>query len=143
MDEIYQHALKLLGRRDYTVQQIRQKLAEKFGNVPEHTIDRLVEQRFLNDRRFAENYVAKGLDRGRAALSEEMLTLCVAPNLVNEILSKTAWPSLHEALAARMNGWKLRAPLQSRDAARLFRALLRLGYDEDAIREEIGLLRKP
>jgi len=36
-----------------------------------------------------------------------------------------------------MNDWKLRAPLQSRDAARLYRALVRLGYDEDAIREEI------
>ena len=47
------------------------------------------------------------------------------------------WPSLREALAAKMKGWKLRAPLQLRDAARLFRALQRLGYEEDAIREEI------
>jgi hypothetical protein len=46
-------------------------------------------------------------------------------------------------LADKMNGWKLGAPLQSRDATRLFRALLRLGYDEDAIREEIEQLREP
>jgi hypothetical protein len=59
---------------------------------------------------------------------------------MEEILSRTAWPSLREALTDKMNDWKLRAPLQSRDAARLFRVLSRLGYDEDAIREEIEQL---
>jgi len=36
----------------------------------------------------------------------------------------------------------LRPPLQPRDAGRLFRALLRLGYDEDAIREELEQLEQ-
>ena len=65
----------------------------------------------------------------------------VPPELMEQLLQrkfvKPDWPSLKEALAAKMNDWTLRAPLQPRDAGRLFRALLRLGYDEDAIREEI------
>jgi len=66
----------------------------------------------------------------------------VPPELMERLLQrkfvKPDWPSLKEALAAKMNDWTLRAPLQPRDAGRLFRALLRLGYDEDAIREEIN-----
>ena len=57
--------------------------------------------------------------------------------IADEILSNGDFPSLKQAVADKMTGWKLRVPLQSRDAARLFRALVRLGYDEDAIREEI------
>ena len=49
--------------------------------------------------------------------------------------------SLQEALEARMMDWGLRTPIQLRDAARLFRALARLGYDGDAIGEEIERLK--
>ena len=70
----------------------------------------------------------------------------VPPELMEQLLQrkfvKPDWPSLKEALAAKMNDWTLRAPLQPRDAGRLFRALLRLGYDEDAIREEIESLEQ-
>ena len=142
MDEIYLHAVKLLRARDYTVAKLREKLSTKFETVPPEVIDHLVRKNFLNDRRFTENYVTRRKDRGPAALREELAARGVSAALVDEILSHADWPSLREALAAKMNGWKMRAPLQSRDAARLFRALLRLGYDEDAIREEIELLRE-
>jgi SOS response regulatory protein OraA/RecX len=65
----------------------------------------------------------------------------VPPELIEQLLQKKFvkpdWPSLQDALAAKMKDWALRAPLRQRDAGRLFRALLRLGFDEDAIREEI------
>ena len=76
-------------------------------------------------------------ERGQAVLREELRSRGVAADLVDEVLSGTDWPSLTEVVAAKMTALKLRAPLQSRDAARLFRALLRLGYDEDAIRDQI------
>ena len=137
MDEIYTYALKLLRARDYTVTKLREKLEAKFGEVPQEIADRLQQKNFLNDRRFAENYVARRKDRGASLLREELLARGVSATLADEILSGTDWPSLREALAAKMNDWKLRAPLRSRDAGRLFRALQRLGYEEDAIREEI------
>jgi SOS response regulatory protein OraA/RecX len=142
VDEIYIHALKLLERRDYTVAQLSQKLEAKFGSVPQNVIDQLVQKRFLNDRRFAENYVAKRRNRGIVLLREELVARGISLPLAEEILSQADWPSLKDVLVAKMNDWKLRAPLQSRDAARLFRALVRLGYDEDAIREEIEQLRE-
>ena len=137
MDEIYSYALKLLKGRDYTVSKLRERLETKFGAAPPEVIQQLLQRKFLNDRRFAENYVAKRRRRGGPQLREELSARGVPSELADEILSAADWPSLQEALTAKMNDWKLRRPLQPRDAARLYRALLRLGYDEDAIREEI------
>jgi regulatory protein len=137
VNEIYIYALKLLKKRDYTVSELCKKLEGNFHTIPVGLIDQLTEKNFLSDRRFAENYVRKRIDRGPRVLREELLARGVREDLVDEILEQADWPSLREVLTARMNDWKLRAPLQSRDVARLFRALVRLGYDEDAIREEI------
>ncbi len=140
VDEIYAHALKLLRSRDNTVAGLREKLELKFGIVPEDVLDRLIQKKFLSDRRFAENYLERRKSRGASLLRQELTGKGVPTELADQILSQADFPSLKHALTAKMNGWKLRVPLQSRDAARLFRALLRLGYDEDAIREEIEQL---
>jgi SOS response regulatory protein OraA/RecX len=137
VDEIYAYALKLLKARDYSVAGLSEKLKSKFEVVPDDLIELLVRKNFLNDRRFAENYVRRRKSHGRPALVEELLARGIAEDLAEETLKETQWPSLRDAVAAKMKGLKLRTPLQSRDAARLFRALIRLGYDEDAIREEI------
>jgi regulatory protein len=109
--------------------------------VPEEVIERLTQKKFLSDRRFAENYVERRKIRGASLLRQELIDKGVSAELADEILSGADFPSLKDALAAKMKVRKLRVPLQSRDAARLFRALLRLGYDEDAIREEIEQLQ--
>ncbi len=142
MDEIYSYALKLLRGRDYTIATLCGKLEARFGSVPPEILEELVRKKFLNDRRFAENYVAKRKSRGRQQLREELTAHGIPTKLAQEILSATEWPSLQEALTAKMKDWNLCTPLQARDAGRLFRALLRLGYDEDAIREEIEQLEQ-
>lgn len=139
---IYTHALKLLRARDYSIAGLREKLVEKFGAVPEEVIEQLLQKNFLNDRRFAENYIRKRKARGPAVLGEEMRARGVPAGLVEELLRQTDWPSLQNAVKAKMTDWNLRLPLQPRDAARLFRALSRLGYEEDAIREEIDQLHE-
>ena len=142
MNEIHVYAVKLLRRRDHTISQLREKLKAKFGWVPEDVIEELIRKRFLNDQRFAENYAGNRSHRGRVLLREELLVRGIPTALADEILSKMAWPSLREALTAKMNDCNLHSPLQLRDATRLFRALQRLGYDEDAIREEIEKLHE-
>jgi SOS response regulatory protein OraA/RecX len=138
VNEVYLYALQLLRKRDYTVSDLTKKVAAKFHQSPRDVIDELIRKNFLNDRRFAQNYAARRKDRGLVVLREELESRGIRTELIEEVLSQMDWPSLREAVAAKMNDWNLHAPLQSRDAARLFRALLRLGYDEDAIREEIG-----
>src|SRR5437762_6815809 len=142
VDEIYAHALKLLRMRDYTLAGLQKKLEAKFGSAPREVLDLLIQKKFLNDHRFAENYVERRKSRGSQLLRQELIEKGVTAELADEILSRADFPSLKRALAAKMTDWKLRVPLQSRDAARLFRALVRLGYDEDAIREEIEQLEQ-
>jgi len=137
VNEIYIYALKLLKKRDHTISELRKKLEANFQTIPAGLIDQLTKKNFLNDRRVAENYVQKRRDRAPRVLRDELIARGVAEDLVDEVLARADWPSLREALTAKMNDWKLRTPFQSREAARLFRALLRLGYEEDAIREEI------
>jgi SOS response regulatory protein OraA/RecX len=140
MDEIYAYALRLLQRRDYSVARLNEKLHDRFGEVPDEVIAQLLKKNFLNDRRFAEAYTARRKHRGREFVREELLGHGVDAGLVDRALSRAEWPSLRDAVTAKMKRLNLRAPLQPRDAARLFRALLRLGYDEDAIREQIEKL---
>jgi SOS response regulatory protein OraA/RecX len=139
---MFEYALKLLAGRDYTVEGLRKKLAARFGEIPETVIQTLISKRFLNDRRFAENYIARRANRGPARLREELFARGISAAIIDETLAASESPSLRDVVKAKMVGWKLRAPLQSRDAARLFRALARLGYEEDAIREEIEHLHE-
>jgi SOS response regulatory protein OraA/RecX len=139
---MYNYALKLLSARDYSTFQLRAKLSARFGNVSEEVIQTLLQQKFLNDRRYAENYVMRRKNRGRRQLREELAARGVADSLIEEILAEMPGPSLQDALNAKMKLWKLRPPLHPRDAARLFRALNRLGYDEDEIREAIKPLHE-
>jgi SOS response regulatory protein OraA/RecX len=142
MDQIYLYALSLLRRRDYTAASLCRKIESTFGCRADEVVETLIRKNYLNDRRFAENYIRKKKDRGPAALREELIARGVSTEICDEVLRAVGWPSLHQALAAKMNAWKLRPPLQAHDSARLFRALLRLGYDEDAIREEIDNLHE-
>jgi SOS response regulatory protein OraA/RecX len=142
VNEIRLYALQLLAKRDYSVSGLRGKLEAKFGEAPVDLFEELVRKNFLNDRRFAENHVARRKEKGPSVLREELIARGIADEIINETLSRAEWPSLRDALTAKMVDWKLRAPLQSRDAARLFRALLRLGYEEDAIHEELEQLQQ-
>src|SRR5438477_5206863 len=123
VDEIYAHALKLLRMRDHTIAGLSKKLEAKFGAVPQAVLDLLIQKKFLNDKRFAENYVSRRKDRGAFLLRQELMDKGVEAEIADEILSRADFPSLKQVVAAKMTDWKLRVPLQSRDAARLFRAL--------------------
>ena len=144
MDEIHTYALKLLSRRDYSVTKLREKLISRFGENEslQAIIERLVTRNFLNDRRFAETYAGRRRNRGRMLLQMELTARGIAPELAEEVLSGMEWPSLQEAVKATITSLKLRAPLQTSDATRLFRALIRLGYEEEAVREVVEQLHE-
>ena len=139
-NQTLQYALKLLAARDFSQAELRRKLQARFGDVPQSVIETLLARRFLDDRRFAENYVARRPNRAAARLRGELIQRGIEPSIIDAVLSGPGRPSLHEVVKATMVDWGLRPPLQPRDAARLFRALARLGYDEDAIREEVETL---
>ncbi len=142
MDEIYNQALKLLRRRDYTVAELCERLASKFGEIPKETIATLQKKRFLDDTRYAGNFVVKRKDFHPSLVREELLNRGVSPEIVEQALSVNDWPSLQQVVRAKMIDWKLQAPIHHREAGRLYRALVRLGYPEDEIREELEQLHE-
>jgi SOS response regulatory protein OraA/RecX len=142
VDEIYHQALKLLRRRDYTVAQLREKLESKFGEVPKETIDMLQKKRFLDDARFAGNFVMKRRDSHPSSVRDELMNSGVSPEIIEQALSVNDWPSLQHVVRAKMIDWKLQAPIHRKEANRLYRVLARLGYPEDEIREELEQLHE-
>ena len=137
MDEMYRHAVKLLARRDYSASELKTKLEKKFGAVDESVIAELTKRKFLDDRRFVRNFIAKKARHSLEYIEEQLHARGIDRKTAAEEIEKAERPSLLDVLNATMVDWKLRAPLNPRDAARLFRALGRLGYPEDAIREEL------
>jgi regulatory protein len=142
VDEIYHHALKLLRRRDYTEKQLREKLADKFDDVPSEVFSMLQARRFLDDRRYAENFVAKHADTHPARVREMLAEAGVPRETIDLAVTTVNWPSLRDVLKAKMLDWRFAPPLERREAARLFRALSRLGYSEDELREELEQLHE-
>ena len=137
MNEIYHHALKLLRRKDYTRHQLLHKLEAKFGEVPEEVTAELLKKRFLDDRRYSENFVVKHADSHPDWVRQSLDEAGVQRETIDQAIANSHWPSLRDVLKAKMLVWRLRPPLERRDAARLFRLLSRLGYPEEDIREEL------
>jgi SOS response regulatory protein OraA/RecX len=142
VDEIYHHALTLLRRRDYTEKQLREKLEDKFEDVPSAVFSMLRAKRFLDDRRYAENFVAKHSDAHPTRVRELLADAGVPRETIDLAVAAVNWPSLRDVLKAKMLDWRFAPPLGRRDAARLFRALSRLGYSDDELREELEQLHE-
>ena len=142
MEEIYHHALKLLRRKDYTQRQLQRKLEERFGTVPDSIAPRLLAKRFLDDRRYAENFVVKHGDSHPSWVRTALEEAGIDRETTDIVVDNWTWPSLQDVLKAKMQDWRLRPPLDRRDVARLFRLLSRLGYPEEDLREELEQLHE-
>ena len=142
MNEIYHHALKLLRRKDYTRRQLEEKLEAKFGQIPDEITQQLLVKRFLDDRRYAENFVTKHSDSHPDWVRQALEDAGIARKTVDLAIAASEWPSLRDVIKAKILVWRLRPPLERRAVARLFRLLNRLGYPEDDIREELEQLHE-
>ncbi len=141
---LVQHALKLLARRERTAHQVRERLAKRFGNdsaAIDEVLGRLSGAGYLDDERYARNWVRRRFDRGRARLEADLARAGVAPGVIRRVIEDQDWPSLAEALHDKMGSLRIGRPLALADAARLSRALQRLGYDADEIASELDRLR--
>ena len=127
MNEIYSHALKLLAGRDYSTHRMCLMLEKRFETVPGDIIERLRSEGFLDDGRFAENFVRGRKRRGRPQLEADLELHGIAADIIQEVLHRENWPSTGEILRAKMKTSKLDPPLGKKDAARLSRSLERLG----------------
>lgn len=137
----YIDGLKLLGRRELSVSQVRSRLLDR-EHSPEETdaaIAKLLETGALDDRRVARAYArtaSKIKGRGRLRVARELQALGISKEVVAEAVAEV-FSDLDEralidrAIQKKLRGGKKPSTLQER--ARLYQFLMRQGFTPAAV----------
>lgn len=137
----YLDGLKLLGRRELSVSQLRSRLLDR-EHAPEDAdaaIARLLETGALDDRRVARAYArtaSKIKGRGRLRVSRELQALGIAKDVVAEAVAEVFADLDERALIDRAIQKKLRGgkkPETMQERARLYQFLMRQGFTPAAV----------
>jgi regulatory protein len=134
-------AIGLLARRDYATGELRLRLGRKgfHAEVVEATIAELIEERALDDGRYAGNYVSYCASRGRGPLriAAELKALELPADLIDAALAGGPdWGSLAGEVRNRKFGPE--PPADWPEKARQARFLQYRGFSSDHIRLALG-----
>ncbi len=145
-DGLWELALKALGARACSAGELRQKLRARATNLEDvdATLARLKEYRYLDDRRFAENYAAARLENqrlGKNRVTQELRRRRVAPSLAEAAVEKTYGQTDEVALIEEFIRRKYRSTSpgdlfqDDKQLASGYRRLVRAGFNSgNAIR---------
>jgi regulatory protein len=147
-DALYDYAVKALGRRMRTVAELkrlmRQRVPEgEIGTVLiEMVVLRLKEQKYLNDTNYAAAYSSFRRDNekfGRRRVITDLKAKGVHADVIEKVVDE-AYSSVNEGELARafLKRKRLKKPQNDKDAARIFRALMRAGF---GVATSIGVLK--
>jgi len=146
----YVDALHLLGRRELSVQQVRDRLVEREHSREdvERAIALLVENKALDDARVAAAYVRTALKikgRGRLRIQRELQLMGIAKDVAGEALA-AAFGEVDErtlitkALQKKLrNNQKIATPAEY---ARVFQFLMRQGFSPAGVTAVLRRHRK-
>lgn len=145
--ETYQRSLTLLARRDHSVAELRRKLLAKGFPVAmvDESLELLVRQGYLDDRRFAQRWAESALASGRFVGPRLLLELQrrgVAREIAQEAVAAAGAEHGERQLLAALTAKRFAAfdpqsaSLQER--RRVYAFLLRRGFSPDAIRAFFG-----
>jgi regulatory protein len=137
----YIDGLKLLGRRELSVAQLRTRLLDRDHSPDDidQAIATLLESGALDDRRVARAYArtaSKIKGRGRLRISRELQAMGIAKEVVAEAVAEV-FSDLDEralidrAIQKKLRGGKKPSTLQER--ARLYQFLMRQGFTPAAV----------
>lgn len=146
---LYEYAVGALARQMRTVAQIKRMMRQRVAHQPdgeiliEAVIEKLKEQRYLNDTNYATVYSNLRRDNekfGRMRVVSDLK----AKGVHGDVIEKTVGPayeSVNEEQLARafLNRKRVKKPENEKQAARVFRMLLRAGFGTRTI---VGILKK-
>ena len=137
----YIDGLKLLGRRELSVQQLRSRLIDR-EHTPEEAdeaVAKLLENGALDDRRVARAYArtaSKIKGRGRLRVTRELQALGISREIIAEAVADVFADLDERALIDRAIEKKLRGgkkPSTMQERARLYQFLMRQGFTPAAV----------
>ena len=148
-DSLYESAVKALGRRARSSGEMRELLRKRKGGKSEieAVVQRLKENGYLDDTRFARAFVAARLENdlhGQARVRRDLKARRVKPEIAEAALQR-GFEAVDEGQLLRNHlrrKVRLSRPLNKPSAvAALYRRLLRAGFRSDTIVRELkGLL---
>lgn len=139
---LYEYAVKALASRMRSVAEIKRLLRPRAsGDNPEAAIDavvaRLKQQRYLNDQAYAATYSSYRKDNqkfGKRRVITELKVRGVHADVIDEAVN-AAYADTDDEQQARafLARKRIARPKEPRDAARIFRMLLRAGFGKRSI----------
>ena len=131
-------ALRLLGRRDYTISELTTRLLDR-GFVAEEvaaTVARMTAEGTIDDRRVARVHVrvasqAKG--RGRLRIEAELRARGIDGEIVREALDDLSADDDRQGIERFLARRQSHGPVAPADREKVFRQLLRRGFPAPAI----------
>jgi len=150
-ERVFQRAAKLLGARQRSVEELRERLLTSRGatkaNV-EEVIARLREYGYLDDAKFAQSYASLRLRErplGRRRLERDLLIKKVDRQTAGMALDEIFGATPEEELIERAIAKRIRVrgkPKSRQDARKLFDHLLRQGFGFELVSEKVRALTK-
>lgn len=136
-------ALALLGRRDYTAAELRQRLIDK--EHPRAEVDEevaaLIEDRTISDRRVATSHIRvasqiKG--RGRMRIRQELAARGIDRHLADELIAELPPEDEAAAIAKFLARKRFPAKPTAQERQKIYQQLLRKGFTSEAISKALG-----
>jgi len=148
--DLYTAAINSLARRAYSVFEMRTYLERRAEDkdVVKGILDRLKQLKYLDDERYARQFVRQHTElrkQGPFRIARDLRARGVPDRHIEAALAERSAESnegaiVRERLERRIKS--LRAPLDDRRVASLYRSLLRAGFSADTIRRELSALAK-
>jgi regulatory protein len=135
-------ALKLLNRRDYGVRELGERLAERgFAAATAQTIvDRLVQEKLLDDSRFSGHFVAYHANRGQGPvrIAHKLREAGVAAELIAASVDAGSADWRRRCAEVRRKRFGAREPASWAERGKQARFLTQRGFSSDQVRAAIG-----
>ena len=145
----YVDGLQLLGRRELSVKQLRERLLERdyTADDVDRAIALLLESRALDDARVAAAYVRKAVTvkgRGRLRIRRELQEMGIEPDVAGAALADAFGDVDERALVTQALDKKLRGRkiASSAEYARVFQYLMRQGFSPAVVTAVLRAGRK-
>jgi regulatory protein len=140
----------MLGRRELSVQQLRDRLLERehAREDVDRAVELLLENRALDDARVAAAYVRTALKvkgRGRLRIQRELQAMGIAKDVAAEALAEAFGEVDERTLITRALEKKLRPPKKiatPAEYARIFQYLMRQGFSPATVSAVLRRHRK-
>jgi regulatory protein len=142
-DELYQYAVGALGRQMRTVAELKRLLrrrveADEYGDtLMELVVRRLKDQGYLNDAKYAAAYSSFRRDNekfGRRRVITDLKAKGVYGDVIDKAIA-SSYEDVNEEKQARayLKRKRLQKPKDQKQAARIFRQLMRAGFGSRTI----------